>query len=421
MPESVETIANRAFDEGNGIVMLRKPVWVPRVFCEPGMNLRLNPDLYHSLGDERGGIDERWFSSTTETKNAVRPNDEGLSYVVMFDGTTPKEVTLRDAVSTLKGQLIGDRLWTAHQRWPVYTKFFDNLRPLPLHIHHMQKDAELTGQDRKPESYYWARQYNQARHGDQPITFMGFKPGVRKEDVAAALEIFGEGKGDNQLRRLCLGYQLYPGDAWDIPEGVIHGPGTLCTYEPQWGSDVFAMWESVVNFRQMVPHSLFVKDCPEDKQKDYSFMVEMLDWEVNTDPRFGQNRYMAPVHRDGSPDEGYERKWVCYKSKSYSADEVTIAPGREVTLKDNATYGFLVTQGHGKLGGFNIEAPHMISTLNQYLSDEGFVSEQTAKGGVKIVNQSITHDLVLLRLFGPENPDMPKELLSTHYQNREAS
>ena len=71
MVESAETIANRAFEQGKGIVMFRKAAWVPRVFCEPNMDLRLRPDLYFSLGPQRGGIDERWFGSTTETKNAV--------------------------------------------------------------------------------------------------------------------------------------------------------------------------------------------------------------------------------------------------------------------------------------------------------------------------------------------------------------
>ena len=422
MEESVDTIASRAFEQGKGIVMFRQAAWVPRVFCEPNMDLRLSPELYMSLGPDRGGIDERWFASTTETKNAVRPKDEGLSYIVMFDGATPKKVTLRDAVATLKGQLIGDRIWNEHKSWPVYTKFFNNFRPLGLHFHHMQKDADLTGQKRKPESYFFPPAYNQSRHGERPSTLMGFRSGVTKDMVRSALEIFGEGKGDNELSRLSLGYPLYPGDAWDIPEGIIHGPGTLCTWEPQFASDVFAFWEGVVNFKQMVPYDLFVKDCPVEKQHDYDFMVNMLDWELNTDPNFAVNRSMKPVYREDTPqtkEEGYTRRWVTHKSKSYGGDEVTIEPSKTVTFKDNAAYGFLVTEGHGKLGEFKIEAPHRIIALDQYLSDEGMVSEQAAKAGVTVTNNSQTHNLVLLRLFGPENPDMPTSLLSTHYQQRE--
>jgi len=50
-------------------------------------------DLY-ALGTHRGGIDERWFASTTAAANENAPPDEGLSYVV-HNGD---RFTLRDAI-----------------------------------------------------------------------------------------------------------------------------------------------------------------------------------------------------------------------------------------------------------------------------------------------------------------------------------
>ena len=41
------------------------PCWVPRSFLVPGGRLKLHPDDLYALGAHRGGIDERWFSSTT--------------------------------------------------------------------------------------------------------------------------------------------------------------------------------------------------------------------------------------------------------------------------------------------------------------------------------------------------------------------
>ena len=103
-------LAKRALDQGEGIVRLA-PNWVPRSFCIPGRRIKLHPDDYYVLGGERGGIDERWFSSTTPADNGPLTGEhEGLSFIVVEDGSREQQVLLRDAVSELKGELIGDRL-----------------------------------------------------------------------------------------------------------------------------------------------------------------------------------------------------------------------------------------------------------------------------------------------------------------------
>ena len=126
-------IAQDALDQGQGILRLA-PNWVPRSFCVPGRRIKLHPDDYYALGGERGGIDERWFSSTTPADNGPLTGvNEGLSMVVFDDGSTSHQITLRDAIGELKGGIIGDRLWNEHQKWPVYSKFFDNKGALPHH------------------------------------------------------------------------------------------------------------------------------------------------------------------------------------------------------------------------------------------------------------------------------------------------
>ncbi len=57
------------------------PCWVPRSFLQPGKRLKLHPDDLYAYGLNRGGIDERWFASTTPAANENRTPDEGLSYV----------------------------------------------------------------------------------------------------------------------------------------------------------------------------------------------------------------------------------------------------------------------------------------------------------------------------------------------------
>ncbi len=75
-----------AIDAGAGILRL-EPCWVPRTFMIPGRRLRLHPDDLYALGAHRGGINERWFCSTTHASNGPgTPDDEGLSYVRATNG-----------------------------------------------------------------------------------------------------------------------------------------------------------------------------------------------------------------------------------------------------------------------------------------------------------------------------------------------
>src|SRR2546429_1162945 len=50
------------------------------LFLQPGLRIKLHPDDTYAYGAHRGGIDERWFASTTEAANEGRVPDEGLSY-----------------------------------------------------------------------------------------------------------------------------------------------------------------------------------------------------------------------------------------------------------------------------------------------------------------------------------------------------
>src|SRR6266576_4405129 len=75
-----------AINAGGGLLRL-EPAWVPRSFMLPGRRLRLHPDDLYACGAHRGGINERWFSSTTNADNGpATPPDEGLSYVRLPSG-----------------------------------------------------------------------------------------------------------------------------------------------------------------------------------------------------------------------------------------------------------------------------------------------------------------------------------------------
>ena len=93
-----------------------------------------------TLGANRGGIDERWFASTTEAANEGRVPDEGLSYVVVGR----ERFTLRQAVAECGATLVGKTIWNQYKRWPVYSKFFDNMGPIPHHMHPPKNSVPFT-------------------------------------------------------------------------------------------------------------------------------------------------------------------------------------------------------------------------------------------------------------------------------------
>jgi hypothetical protein len=167
------------------------------------------------------------------------------------------------------------------------------------------------------------------------------------------------------------------------------------------------MYQSLVG-DAIVPEELLWKDTPKDRIGNFDYLIEVLDWELNIDPLFKQHHFMSPVPVR-SPEEmkaeGYYENWICYRSNAYSAKELTVLPGATVVISDAAAYGMIMMQGHGKMGVWSIETPALIR-YGQLTNDEFFVSEKAAVEGVTITNLSLTDPIVMLKHFGPDNPDL---------------
>ncbi len=399
---NVAKLAADALTQGGGIFRLA-PTWVPRSFLQPGKRIKLHPADYYALGTHRGGIDERWFGSTTAAANEGAPPDEGLSYCVMGK----ERFTLRDAVSELGAEIVGGKIWKKYSRWPVYSKFFDNMGPIPHHMHQNDKQAKLVGQEGKPESYYFPPQLN-AIGNNFPYTFFGLEPGTTKQDVIRCLDRWND--GDNGILNLSKAYRLQPGTGWLVPPCVLHAPGSLVTYEPQWGSDVFGMYQSMVEGRA-VPRSLLTKDFPTQKHNDNKYLVDALDWEGNVNPNFKDSHYLEPIVASGSDKEGYFDRWIVYGriagKQLFTAKELTVQPGCKCIVKDGGAYGWITVQGEGRIGKLRLQTPAMIR-YGQMTEDEVFVTAGAAAEGVTIENTG-SEPLVSLRYFGPDaQPNAPE-------------
>jgi hypothetical protein len=396
------SIIRDTFEKGLGVLRLA-PVFVPRRFSKAGRRLRLHPDDYYALGTARGSIKERWFSSVIAAMNGpLAPPDEGMSYV---DPTGRRADTFlfRDAVDELGAELIGRELMDTFGTWPMYSKFFDYEAPLFHHLHLKPEDAARVGKLGKPEAYYYPPQLNNYP-GEFPATYYGYDPSATKEEVRRRLALYE--KGDNRITELSRAYRIELGTGWYTPPGVVHAPGSYLTYEPQWNSDVNSVHENIVS-AEVYPYEFLAENCPEDKKRDLDYIMGLMDWEKNVDPLYREHYFRPPIL--ASEDDSHIEKWVVYATGYIAAKELTVLPGRTATIRDQAAYGCILVQGHGKFGVYDAEAAMMLryGGLSQ---DEYFVSEQTAKSGISITNNSRSEPLVVLKHFGPNNPETPTSL-----------
>ena len=394
-------LIREALATGEGLLRLA-PCWVPRPLSIPGGRLRLDPRDLYALGAHRGGMAERWLASTTCADNGPgTPGDAGLSHVVA-NGT---RVLLREALETLGEDLLGPETARQEGGWSVLCKLTDNSGPVPHHLHLGSEHAALVGRKAKAESCYYPAQLNLCL-GGFPYAFMGLNPGTSKAEVRRCLERWDE--GDNGILYHSPAHKLRPGTGWQINAGILHAPGSLVAYKPQVNSDVSATFQSMVDGRP-VSRELLVKDVPPDRREDLEYIAGLLDWDANLDPEFVQKRLFHPKPvqaEDLMADCGYCEKWIAYASPLYSAKELTVLPGRAAFVRDAAAYGLIAIEGWGTVSRLEVEAPTLIRH-GQMTKDELFVTAAAAREGVVIRNRSDRESLVMLKHFGPGNPDLP--------------
>ena len=380
--------------KGEGILSLT-PTWVPRPFNRAGKRLRLHPDDTYALGMQRGALLERWLSSITKATNEGGGEHEGLSFV-NADGNHDHVILFKDFVDELGADLVGQELMDKYGTWPMYSKLFDYNEPLFHHIHHREEACARIGMKPKHEHYFYPRQFNN-HYGTRPTTFFGFDPSVTKEQVRARLSMHET--ADSRILELSRAFALQLGTGWFVPAGVVHAPGSLCTYEPQWNSDVFASWENVVGSGEVYDYSWLCGFLPPGKERDIDAILDAADWELNTIPNYRERFFRPPV--SDQRGEGYSQDWICYGNDFVAAKELTVAPGASVTVQDKAAYGCILAQGRGMFGNFICESPTLIR-YGALTADEFYVSNKKATEGVAIKNTSPVEPLVILKHFAPD-------------------
>ncbi|MDQ0361467.1 hypothetical protein [Breznakia pachnodae] len=389
-----KTLIRKTFHDGDGILRM-VPNFIPVKFGISGHRLKIHPNDYYKFGTDAGTIMERWLCAVngTRSKNSKSPN-QGCSYFITEDG---QKILFKDAINELKDELIGSELQRKYGTFPVFSKFFDYENPLYFHFHPETKYAKDVGCEAKPECYYFPPQLNPTS-GKRASTYFGFNPSVTREDIKYVIENFNN--FDTKVTKYSRAYDLEVGTGWYIPAGVLHAPGSLLTYEPQWGTDLNCVLENVV-CGETFSKKYLTDIVPEDCDDEVEYVLNAIDWEKNYDEGFKEKYFRPPVELP-KIQEGLTEKWICYGNDYMNAKEVTLQPKTKVILNDEAAYGAVLVQGFGTFGSFNAEAVNMMRVGDQ-TNDEYFVSKDKAKKGVLIVNNSNVEPMVILQHFGPDN------------------
>lgn len=390
--------------EATGGVLRLAPAWVTRTILPPGKRLKLDVRDLYPRGLKNGAISERWMASTGMVDNGETTGEfEGMSFIVCKTDQGIEKVLLKEAIDEFGDQIIGKEQMEESGGLTAFAKFYDFSIPIHNHVHLMAEQARAVGAPPKPEAYYFPVELN-AYDYDASYTYFGIDPHITKEEFKKYFQDWGA--DDNAILEVSRAYKLKLGTGWDIPAGILHAPGSVVTYEPQYMSDTSLFMQSI-NHGTYTEKPLLTNYLPEDKKDDLDYLVDCLDWEANTDLDFKANHYHEPVpveDVDIMKSKGYYEEWVVYGSKEFCAKRLVVHPGQEVVIKDGASYGLIMMQGYGTLNGQPLETPACIR-YEQLTCDEYYVTKEAAAKGVTIRNNSDNADIVMLKHFGRGNKD----------------
>lgn len=385
-------LIREALAQGAGILRL-DAAWVARDFLPPGHRLGLPDDAY-DLGP-RGAICERWLGSTTRADNRVGPDDEGLSYVAL-EGQ--ERITLREAVAKEGAAIMGAGYAASHTGLGRLAKIFDNGSPVPYHVHAPRRIAALVNRNSKDEAYYFPAGIDMGAH---PESYFGLHRWIVEDRAHEVLLPYLVDWNSDLILQHAFAFRLIPDDGFHVPSGVLHAPGTAVTIELQEDSDVFAMMQARVAGKIISKDLLFRDVRPQDRlAHGERFILTMIEWELNTDPYFYENRHTPPLPIEQSRQIGGEETWVFYNSTKFSGKKLVVRPGQTYTVVDQGIYTLLVLQGEGLYGG------HRVSGGQPGL-DELVVTHDRATTPLVVENTG-QDDLIVIKFFGPDvNSDVP--------------
>ncbi len=382
----VLAIVREEIRKHDGKLRLR-PSWVARTFLDPGKRLGLKEEEY-DVG-ERGFICERWLASETGVDNTVKYPNEGLSYL----DVEGQDILLKDAVQAARSEILGADYAASHSDLRRLAKIYDYKGRIFYHFHQTQEEASKIGATSKEEAYYFPEGVDLGPH---PETFFGVHPYIVEQKQQYEVLLPELEKWDSALiLQHSRAYLNVPGEGFHLPAGVLHAPGSALTIELQEPSDVMSVLQSNVEGKAVSKDMLY-KDVEESavREKGESAALDQLNWAVNGDPYFYENRHTPPIPIKETATDDSQEYWIYYNTTKFSGKRLVVRPGKKVVSKDLGVYNILVWRGKGRAEELPIEG-------KKFGDDELLITHCKATSGVVYENTGDT-DLEILKFFGPD-------------------
>ncbi len=313
-------------------------------------------------------------------------------------------VSLQELIETDPKTIIGEvheqftRETFGKPTWGIVSKYFDNLNPIPHHLHW-----------KKWEVYDIHRYVNPGTHySHYHTTAMGLYPWVTKDMLRDCLSRFGAPQG-NDIRSLSPHVKV-PVDqgGFCMPNGVLHSPTDLATHEVHVLMDEHFLAEDLTLDGAISVEGAFYacreQDYPKDKHGDWDYLVSIFDFEANQDLNFVLRNSRRPLRADKFCSEGVEAFWIVHGDflgeQKCSILRLVLQPKAKTTLKFDSPCVFHVNRGMGLVGNMGVNFEKTLH-LGQITHELGFITQQAADGGVLFQNAG--KEPFVLTLDFPQN------------------
>ena len=189
--------------------------------------------------------------------------------------------------------LIGKTIWNKYKKWPVYSKFFDNMGPIPHHMHQSAEAGRAGRPGRQAGVATTSRRSTTTSATTSPTPSWASSPARPRRRSASAWRTGTRATTASSISRKA--YRLKPGTGWLI--AAVHPARARLALHLR----------AAVGLRRLrhVPDRsskaarcrgrCSSRTCPRSKHQDLDFIVEQLDWEANVDPNFKDNHYLEPI------------------------------------------------------------------------------------------------------------------------------
>lgn len=393
-------ILDDCLNKSGGVLQLLHR-YAGRTFCTPGKRIRLDARSYYPDYMGGTGLDELWMCCTVPIKTGVidtrtnkAPFREGEAQVLTSDGKT---ISLQDLIVANPKAVIGDKITAFSQAlfgfptWPIVSKKFDNLNPIPDHLHWTKWEVyDINSFDNpgvNPSHYH--------------TTAMGLYSFVTKDQFLACMKRFGQSEY-NGIRHLAPHVMMQLDNGFVMPNGVLHSPTNLCTHELHVTMDEHFLAEDLTLDGRIGAKDAFYacreEDYPKDRHEDWEYLVEKFDFAANQDPDFVLKNSRPAITAAEFTNHGVDAKWIVYGDflgdQKCSILRLTLQPGAKTNFRPESPALFHTNGGSGRVGKLAVRY-HQNMILGEIYPEIGFITQAAIEnGGVEIENTG-TDPLVL--------------------------